>query len=129
MKWPYLILSAIPLLVGSSAFANPLVPSRTLDISFTEFCDGMHLDINERTGLVSGYTTGCTPGAPIFGTVGSNSKIGASITVLSFGLIYILDNDPQVFKNYFDNGSQLHDGGYAVDTAAARRTGRASSAR
>ena len=76
------------LLAMGLAFAGPLVSNRTIDIKVVSWndgrdpCGGAHLVINENTGIVKAKLTGCLADMGWkFGTVGSNSKIGASLTV------------------------------------------------
>ena len=116
MKSIYLAFAASVLLGASSAYAGALVPNKTVDIRFVGFCDGMHLVINENTGLVTGNLTGCAHD-PLFGTVGSNSRLGAGISVLTAGLLYVIDDFSQTFTNYQPTGARVTSGTYAVGFA------------
>ena len=117
MKTIYLILVVAVLAFGSYVEAGPLVPNKTVDISLDGFCDGMHLVINETTGLVTGNATGCGSGT-LVGTVGSLSKLGAGITVMSYGLLYVIDDNPRKWTNYNSDGTLLFSGTYSIGVPA-----------
>lgn len=129
MKLAYLTLAGAALL-GSApeAGAGPLVPNKTVDITFAGFCDGMRLVINENTGLVTGNATGCLSGK-VFGTVGSNSKLGAGISILSQGVLYVIDDNPQRFTNYDKAGNVINSGPYTVGVPSPSARSAQSSAR
>ena len=128
MKVAYLAIVASLLLGVASANAGALVANKTVDIKFNGFCDGMHLVINQNSGLVTGNQTGCSSGK-IVGTVGANSSLGAGVSILASGLLYVIDDAPQNWKNYQTTGALLNSGTYSVGVAAAAASGRASSAR
>src|SRR3954469_8334440 len=120
--------AAALLLAAPAAQAGALVPNRTTDIKFTGFCDGMHLVINEGTGVVTGNSTGsCITPTPFVGTVGGNARLGAGVAVLEGGLLYVIDDSPQNFTLYGSGGSVLVTGSYTVGVAAAGVAGPATS--
>lgn len=118
---------AATILIGAaaSAQAGALVPSTTVNIKFTGFCDGMRLVINEDSGLVTGYRTGCASGNFV-GTVGSNSKLGAGITIVTDYYMYVIDDSPQSFTVYRSYGAIINSGSYAIGNPVST-TGRATS--
>src|SRR3954451_6342417 len=121
--------AAALLLAAPAAQAGALVPNKTTDIKFTGFCDGMHLVINEGTGVVTGNSTGsCITPTPFVGTVGGNAKLGAGVAVLEGGLLYVIDDSPQNFTLYGSGGSVLiNAGSYTVGVAAAGAAGPATN--
>src|SRR4051794_4135100 len=118
MKLIHLKLAAVLLLgLTSGVEADPLVSGKTIDISFTGFCDGMHLVINQNTGIVTGNATGCVS-VPIAGTIGSNSNLGAGVTILETispnAFMFVIDDQPQTFAVHDASGVQFNNGTYSV---------------
>jgi hypothetical protein len=118
MKAIHLALGAAVLAFGSYAEAGPLVPIKTVDIKFDGFCDGMRLVINQSSGEVRGNDTGCVSD-PLIGTVGGLSKIGAGISVMSRGFLYVIDDSPTRWTLYLSDGTLLQSGTYSLGVPAA----------
>jgi hypothetical protein len=112
------------LLVATSAQAGPLFGgSRVVDITFSGFCDGVHMTINYNTGKVIGNRTGCLSTA-MWGTVGAlldGSYKGGAVTLMdATNSVYtvILDN-PKIWIYYQSGGVVLNSGTYVLGAAGA----------
>lgn len=113
-----LVVGVYVLALGSNAEAGALVRNRLVDISFDGFCDGMHLIINQKSGIVTGVDTGCVSD-PLIGTVGTSSKLGAGINVMSRTFLYVIDDFPQKWSLYTADGTLVQTGTYTVGVAVA----------
>jgi len=101
-------------LLASTVQAGAFFPSRTVDIAFTGYCDGMRLVINQNSGIVTGNSTGCVSD-PLVGTVGSLSRIGAALTVMSRNFMFVIDDAPRTWTIYSNaDGSLISTGNYTV---------------
>jgi hypothetical protein len=114
MKTFYLSLGVAILALGSYAEAASLVGNEQIDISFDGTCAGMHLNINQSLGRVTGKDTGCTGLQHLIGTVGSLSNIGAGISVMSQGTLYVIDDDPKKWTSYSSDGTVIQRGTYSI---------------
>lgn len=117
MKLRQLTAAAAMLALGSSAYAGNLVASKTVDLKFDGFCDGMHLFISQASGVVSGNVTGCVTGR-VIGTVGGNSSKGIGITVMSRTFLYVIDDLSQTWQLYTSAGTLLQSGTWSVGVPA-----------
>lgn len=119
MKLVNLLIITLLCIFAGSVQAGTLVANKTLDISFDGHTDGMHLIINQKTGIVSGNVTGVdTFNESIIGTVGSTSKLGASITVMVvvggiLPVIYVIDDNPKKWTAYLETGLIIFSGTYS----------------
>jgi hypothetical protein len=123
-------LIASTLVVGLVLFAGvshagPLMGwTRTVDIAFTGYCDGLHLVINPTTGVVTGNMTGCDSGA-VFGIVSSlistNYKGGGAAVVIrdtQFQTQKVI-RDNGTWTYYGDDGGVVSSGTWTKGTPAA----------
>ena len=117
MKTVHLAFVAAALAFGLPAQAGVLYPTRTIDIAFDGYCDGMHLTINHSTGLVSGTATGCLSNV-LTGVAGGLSKIGAGVAVMSTGLLFVIDDNGKNWVIYGADGSVINSGTYSVGVPA-----------
>lgn len=113
MRNVQLVLGAAALVFGSYVQAGPLYGSKTVDISFDGYCDGMHLTINHSSGLVTGNATGCLSD-PAFGVAGGLSKNGAGVAVLSQSYLWTIDDNGKNWVIYSDSGVVINSGTYSV---------------
>jgi hypothetical protein len=110
------------LLFATVAHAGPMAANKNVNITFDGYCDGMHLIINQTTGLVTGEQTGCLS-EPIVGTVGALSRIGTGVTILSDGFLYVIDDAPTNFRIYRSDGLPWNKGTYSAGAPEARAAG------
>ncbi|MFQ6105392.1 MAG: hypothetical protein ACE5OP_14045 [Candidatus Glassbacteria bacterium] len=81
------------------------------DITYDGYSDGVYLEIDQNTGLVSGFVTGAVDG-DIMGVVGGVENQGRSIIISypedSFyeGLLTIIRDDG-TWSHYFHDGAQM----------------------
>lgn len=112
--------------LGSVLYAGPMVKNnQVVDIKWSSFSDGMHLEINHATGLVTGYRTGgSVEGTPLRGHVGSNNKYGLAVTVATQHgddtgcLIFQIDDNPKMVRLKTCDGSLSQSSAYTVGTPA-----------
>ena len=113
------LFACFSLLVAASAHAGPLIANRTVDIHFTGYCDGLHLVINENTGIVLATETGCIS-ASFAGTVGSlnGTYRGGAVTLTdaAHGTHKVILDKPMVWVYYNANGTVSNSGTYHVGT-------------
>jgi len=116
MKKIYLTLAAAVLVFASQVEAGAMLPGGVinLDINFdsTIGCaGGMHLVINNTSGLVTGRATGCLGADLLIGTVGNSPRLGTSISIMlpSTNQLFVIDDSPRIFTIYdADNFSNNH---------------------
>lgn len=89
--------------VGSFAYAGGIAPTRTFDLRFVNFCDGMRLTVNYTTGEVTGNRTGCAAGVVRgwIGAVAGGTYDGLAMVVgldNGNGIIYVIGDSPQNFQ-------------------------------
>ena len=132
----FLMAIAICLLLAASAQAGPLFgTTRTVDLKWTGYCDGIHLVINYNTGVVVGYTTGsCLGEWPAVGTVGalmgSKYRGGAvTVSVPNYGgfndaLLFVIVDNPKYWIIYDPAGTIRNEGIYTVGVPASTEAGK-----
>lgn len=105
------------MVTGTMLNAGSLVKSKTIDISFDNFCDGLHMVINQSSGLVTGSYIGCSD-HPILGAVGGLSKIGVgTANGYMIGDILrniVVDDKPRTWTIYNVDGTVFNSGTYSV---------------
>lgn len=110
---------ALLLIFATGTQAGVLVPNKTVQISLDGYCDILDLTIDQKTGLVTGTQTGCIAGN-FFGTVGSTSKLGASITIgVDYGgtqFVFVIDDLPKKWTIYDIDGIVINSGTYSKGT-------------
>ena len=132
----FLMAIAICLLLAASAQAGPLFgTTRTVDIKFTGYCDGMHLVINYTTGVVLGYRTGsCVSPDAVMGTVGAvmggqyrGGAVTLSLPVIAAypgdSLVFVVVDNPKYWIIYEMAGSIRNQGTYTVGVPAGSQAG------
>jgi len=121
----FLMAIAICLLLAASAQAGPLFgTTKTVDIAFVNYCDGMHLVINYQTGVVLGNRAGsCIENSPVWGTVGTvlngTYRGGAVILTDVFDSLHVVITDnPKKWVYYYPDGTIMNSGIYVVGVPA-----------
>jgi hypothetical protein len=98
---------AVLLAAGSFAQAGDMTPTRTFDLRFDGYCDGMRLTINYGTGVVTGNTTGCLLGDPVRGYAGavSGGTYGGQGVVVGVqpvgwpnGIMFVISDTPRTWQ-------------------------------
>lgn len=117
MKLMHFALGVTSFAFGSLVQAGVLFPTKVIDISFDGYCDGMHLTINHSTGIVSGNSIGCVSD-PAIGTAGGLSRIGAGLTVMNRGYLFVIDDNARNWTLYNSDGSLNSNGTYSVGVPA-----------
>jgi hypothetical protein len=122
MKLARLATVVSSMLVATVVHAGPVAANKNVNITFDGYCDGMHLLINQTTGLVTGEQTGCLA-EPIVGTVGGLARIGTGITILSGGFLYVIDDAPTNWRIYRSDGLPWNKGTYSAGPPGHRAAG------
>jgi hypothetical protein len=122
MKFSGFAAAVSLLLVATGVNAGPIAANKNVNISFDGYCDGMHLLVNQTTGLVTGEATGCLD-QPVFGTVGGLARIGTGVTILSDGFLYVIDDSPTNWRVYRSDGLLWNKGTYSTGKPAQRAAG------
>lgn len=119
----------LALLTGSAlAFPRPasadgLEDIISIDIVFDGYCDGMHLDIDQETRVVTAMRTGsCIPPSPLSGRVRQGQ---ARMVDDTYGLYVIIDRNGTWF--YYDfNGNLVNSGTWSQGVPSGADAGKAS---
>jgi hypothetical protein len=122
MKLARIAALVSPFMLAAAAHAGPIAGDRNMNITFDGYCDGLHLIINQTTGIVRGEQTGCIA-EPIVGTVGALSRTGTGVTVLSAGFLYVIDDTPRNWRVYRSDGLLWNRGTYSVGAPDLRAAG------
>ena len=126
MKLARVAVVVSSLMLGTAVQAGPMAATKNVNITFDGYCDGMHLLINQITGIVTGEQTGCLS-EPIVGTVGALSRIGTGVTILSDGFLYVIDDAPTNWRVYRGDGLPWNKGTYSVGAPDRRTAGGATA--
>lgn len=124
MKKLFVLTVLVSLLVVTTAgisHAGKLIGgNRTVDISLTGFCDGLHLVINPNSGFVTGNMTGCDSGV-VFGTVSSlfGTGKGVALTIRDTKYTwYKVIRDSGTWTYYDSTGAIFNQGTFTLGTPA-----------
>lgn len=125
----HILLLITGLALASSAQAGPILTSKTLNIKFNGFCDGLRFTTNTDTGIVTGNRTGCES-APVGGVVGTvlGTRQGGAVILDYTGFdlsIVIRDNKTWSYRNL--NGTLFNSGTWSVGVAAIAQAAGSSS--
>lgn len=129
-----IVTTVVTVVAASTTLAGPLVGTnlREFDLVFDSYCDGLHVVVNYRTGLVSGNLTGdCETGDAIYGTVGSligKKRPGLALIVRDdkFDSIKIIRDDG-TWAYYDSAGSVVNSGTYSLGVALGAEASRPRS--
>ena len=121
----FLMAIGLSLLLAASAQAGPLFgTTKTVDIAFVGYCDGMHLVIYYQTGVVLGNRSGsCIENSPVWGTVGTvlNGTYRGGAVILTdvfFSFHCVITDNPKKWVYYLSDGTIFNSGTYVVGAPA-----------
>jgi len=92
-----------------------------MEISFDGHCDGLHLNYNTSTGMVTGFKTGCRD-EPISGTVGIVHSQGVGVTYSGgynfpeAGFVYVVraNRTWSIYNNDGGGAYELNSGTWSI---------------